>query len=183
MIHRTIRWRQIEGDGLQQVALAPEGDGLAATGVVVGEGDAGPYAGWFHLFIDATWRVTRFAVHHAAGTGLHVEAHRPGRWIDDRNEPLPQFDGCIDIDISATPLTNTLPIRRLSWRAGQSRDLNMLYIPFDTLEPRRDRQRYTCLAPGRLFRYEGLIDGFTAEITIDEDGLVVDYPGLFRQMR
>ena len=59
----------------------------------------------------------------------------------------------------------------------------MLYVPFDTLAPRRDRQRYTCLEPGRRFRYEGLRTGFTAEIGIDDDGLVVDYPGLFRLIR
>jgi uncharacterized protein len=168
---------------VQQVTIEPEGDGLNATGVVVGEGDAGSYAGWFHLFIDADWRVTRFAVHHTAGTWLHLQAHGLGQWIDDRNQPLSEFDGCIDIDISATPFTNTLPVRRLSWQAGQSRDLEMLYIPFETLKPRRDRQRYTCLQPSRLFRYEGLLDGFTAEITIDEDGLVVDYAGLFQRIR
>jgi hypothetical protein len=126
--------------------------------------------------------VKRFAVHHAAGTSLHGHAREPGRWTDEQDNPLPEFDGCIDIDISATPFTNTLPIRRLPWHAGQSRDLEMLYIPFETLKPRRDRQRYTCLEPGRRFRYEGLIDGFTAEITVDEDGLVVDYPGLFQRL-
>lgn len=181
MISRTVRWRQLDGEGLQQVTVERERRGMTATGVVVAETDAGPVAGWYYVFLNPDWTVHRFAVHHAAGNWLHAQARQPGRWVDHETKPMPELDGCIDVDISATPFTNTLPIRRLSWEAGQSRDLDMLYIPFDTLEPRRDRQRYTCLEPGRRFRYEGLIDGFTAEITVDEDGLVVEYPGLFQR--
>jgi hypothetical protein len=181
MIHRTARWRQLDGVGLQQVTIEPEAHGLAVTGVIVGEGDAGPYAGWFNLSIDADWTVRRFTVHHP-GRSLEVHAREPGRWTDEEGNLFAEFVGCIDIDISATPFTNTLPIRRLSWQAGQSRDLDVLYIPFETLEPRIDGQCYTCIEPARRFRYEGLIDGFTAEITTDENGLVVDYPGLFERI-
>jgi hypothetical protein len=183
MIDRIARWRHVEGEGLQQVTLAPEGHGLDATGVVVGADDDGAFAGWFHIAVDAGWYVTRFAVHHTAGKRLLLQADGPGRWTDERKQPVSEFDGCVDIDISTTPFTNTLPIRRLPWQAGQSRELDMLYVPFDTLAPRRDRQRYTCLEPGRRFRYEGLRTGFTADIGIDDDGLVVDYPGLFRLIR
>ena len=179
---RIVRWRHLEGEGLQQATLAPRGSDLDATGVVVGADDDGAYAGWFHICLDAGWNVTRFAVHHAADQRLALQAERHGRWTDARGAPLPEFDGCIDIDISTTPFTNTLPIRRLPWQAGQARELDMLYVPFDTLAPRRDRQRYPCLEPGRRFRFEALRSGFTAEISIDDDGLVVDYPGLFRRI-
>ena len=182
MIDRILRWRHLDGEGLQQLTLAPERDGLGATGVIVGADEDSAYAGWFHLCVDAGWNVTRFAVHHTADRRLALQADAPGRWTDARGAPLPEFDGCTDIDISTTPFTNTLPIRRLPWQAGQSREFDMLYVPFDTLAPRRDRQRYTCLEPGRRFRYEGLRSGFTAEVTIDDDGLVIDYPGLFRRI-
>ena len=181
MIDRIVRWRHLDGEGLQQFTFAPAGSGLDATGVIVGADDDGAFAGWLHLFVDAGWNVTRLAVHHTADQRLALRASAPGRWTDERGLPLSLFDGCVDIDISTTPFTNTLPIRRMPWQAGQSRELDMLYIPFDTLAPRRDRQRYTCLKAG-CFRYEGLATGFTAEITVDEDGLVVDYSGLFRRI-
>jgi hypothetical protein len=58
----------------------------------------------------------------------------------------------------------------------------MLYIPFDDFAPRLDRQTYTCLAP-RLFRYQAADGSFEAELPVDEDGLVVDYPSLFERIR
>jgi len=60
-------------------------------------------------------------------------------------------------------------------------DLRMLYVPFDTFEPFPDGQRYTMLTP-RLFRYEACDRSFEAELPVDEDGIVTDYPTLFRRL-
>ena len=38
-----------------------------------------------------------------------------------------------------------------------------------------DEQEYTLLSP-ILFRYRGISTGFAAEVTMDADRLVVDYP-------
>jgi hypothetical protein len=43
-------------------------------------------------------------------------------------------------------------------------------------------QRYTALEPGALYRFESPDSGFTAELPVDEDGFVLDYPGLFRRL-
>jgi hypothetical protein len=43
-------------------------------------------------------------------------------------------------------------------------------------------QAYTCIEPNRRYRFEGLDTGFTAEIAVDDDGLVTDYPGLFERI-
>ena len=48
------------------------------------------------------------------------------------------------------------------------------------------RQRYTCLEArpdGGLYRYEGFSTGFVADLPVDADGLVLDYPGVFRRVR
>ncbi len=54
-----------------------------------------------------------------------------GHWRKADGTALPQFDGCVDIDLAGTPFTNTLPIRRLGLtrQSGTAR-LNMLYVPF-----------------------------------------------------
>jgi hypothetical protein len=57
----------------------------------------------------------------------------------------------------------------------------MVYIPFDTFRPTVDGQIYTCLEDGRLYRYEAADRSFTTELTVDEDGLVIDYPTLFHR--
>ena len=57
----------------------------------------------------------------------------------------------------------------------------MLYVPFDTLEAFPDGQRYTALEDDRLYRYEAIDRSFSADLPVDEDGIVLDYPSLFRR--
>jgi hypothetical protein len=95
---------------------------------------------------------------------------------------MPQLGGAVDIDISITPFTNTLPIRRLNLRTGQSEEILTVYIRVPGLSITTDRQRYTCLETGRRYRYDSLDSDFTREIEINVNGLVVIYPGLFRRV-
>ena len=106
-----------------------------------------------------------------------------GAWFDMHAEALPALEGCIDIDFEMTPFTNTLPIRRAPLAIGETRRFRMAYIPADTMEPFADEQTYTRLGE-RVYRFENGEgdDYFTADITVDEDGLVVDYPGLFERV-
>jgi uncharacterized protein len=63
-----------------------------------------------------------------------------------------------------------------------SADIRVAYLAVPDLTVRAADQRYTCLDPGRLYRYEGVTSGFVAELPVDPDGLVVDYPGFFRRI-
>jgi hypothetical protein len=95
---------------------------------------------------------------------------------------VPELDGAIDVDVSATPFTNTLPIRRLDLAEGQSADIRAAYVSLPELTVKIDPQRYTCLERGRRYRYESLDSEFVREIVIDAEGLVVTYPGLFKRV-
>jgi uncharacterized protein len=104
-----------------------------------------------------------------------------GAWERANGEALPQFEGCIDIDIGATPFTNTLPIRRAHLAAGVPQHFRMVWIPLDSLEPFVDEQIYT-RRDDTHFRYAAADGSFEADITVDEEGLVVDYPGLYHRI-
>ena len=68
---------------------------------------------------------------------------------------------------------------------GQSAELLVAYILIPEIELMTDRQRYTCLelhAQGGLYRYESMESDFKAELPVDSDGLVIDYPGLFKSI-
>lgn len=58
--------------------------------------------------------------------GLHADGN--GHWTTDTVEPQPDLGGCVDIDLTATPLTNTVPIRRLRLQPGASADLLVVYF-------------------------------------------------------
>jgi hypothetical protein len=94
----------------------------------------------------------------------------------------------MDVDISATPFTNTFPIRRLALSAGSAATLSMVYITIPDFQVTVTKQRYTCVeatASGGQYQFESLEEGvasFTAELSVDRDGVVVDYPALFRKV-
>jgi hypothetical protein len=93
---------------------------------------------------------------------------------------LPDLEGCIDPDISMTPFTNTVAIRRLGSKVGEAKEIKVAYILVPELSLRAAPQRYTHLSPG-MWRFDGLDIDFTADLTVDEDAFVIDYPGLFRR--
>jgi hypothetical protein len=88
----------------------------------------------------------------------------------------------LDVDLAFTPFTNTLPIRRLGLKDGESADIVVAYLQVPELTPIPDAQRYTCLAAGKRYRFESLDTDFSREIDIDAHGLVTTYPGMFRRV-
>lgn len=179
---RTVRWEPADGQGLEHCTVEPFRDHIAIRSAVIGDRGSAPYGVFYRIRCNVFWRVTEFSVATTDGAMLALSSPEPGRWLDAEGAPLPLFDGCLDIDLAGTPFTNTLPIRRLNLSPDQGTvALEMLYVPFDSFRPVRDGQRYTCLRGG-LYRYEAADRSFTAELPVDGDGLVLDYPELFRRV-
>ena len=185
-MEREVMWDPWEGPGLEQLRLAASGSGVVAHGVVIGLEAGRPFRIGYEVHCDGRWRVrnVRVAAPDSERPVLELLADGDGRWKRRGGEPVPELEGCIDVDISATPFTNTLPIRRLGLEPGESEELVVTYIRVPELMVGPERQRYGCLegrANGGLYRFEALPSGFTAELPVDADGLVIDYPGLFRR--
>jgi uncharacterized protein len=181
-IRRTIRWSAWEGfeDGLEHVDIRPEETGIVAAGLIVGADEDSCYGLTYDLVVDEAWRVREARLRTTAGHDLHLESDGLGSWRMD-GRPRPDLQGCIDIDIEATPLTNTLPIRRLALDRGQSAVIHVAYIRVPSLAVEVARQRYTALEPGSLYRFESLDTGFRADLPVDHEGFVMNYPRLFRR--
>ncbi|MBW4708790.1 putative glycolipid-binding domain-containing protein [Roseobacter sp. YSTF-M11] len=183
----VARWHDWEGQGLEHCVCLENGDGLSLEGVVAGTRH-GTYGGHYFVRTDAAFRTREVRLEYVDGPSLHVEADEHGNWRDIiGNRSLPTLDGCFDVDIGITPATNTLPIKRLNLRDEERREIAVAYVPLpdqvagDFL-PQRAEQRYTCITRGHRYRYEGLFRGFTADLVIDDFGLVLDYPDTFRRV-
>ncbi len=183
----TARWRPLEGEGLEHLTLTStattDGAVIRAVGVLIGSRGGAPYGVRYRIDCDERWQVRKLMVDTTDGRSLHLRSDHPGEWMTAAGAALPEFDGCIDIDLAGTPFTNTLPIRRLGLdRNAGTVKLKMLYVPFDTFKPVVDGQHYTCLDDFRLYRYEAEDRSFAADLPVDEDGLVIDYPTLFQRL-
>lgn len=183
LIFRTIRWSAWNGceTGLEHVDVRPSDGGHTISGVVIGEEDGSRFGLHYRLKVDSLWHTKAVHLQTTSGQMLDLESNGQGSWTEN-GKARPDLQGCIDVDIQATPLTNTLPIRRLEWASGQTTDIRLCYIAVPDLTASAQDQRYTAIEPGSLYRFESVASGFTADLPVDADGFVRDYPELFRRL-
>jgi hypothetical protein len=177
----TYRWIADIGTGIEHLAVWEEGGGIAAQAVVIGDDEGSPYGAAYRIACDAAWRVRQAVVEVAGGGRRVLVSDGAGRWHDGDGQPLALLDGCIDIDITATPFTNTLPIRRLGAALAQRRTIEVAWVHVPELRVERAVQAYTRLGANR-YRFESVGGDFEAELEVDDKGFVVRYPGLFRRI-
>lgn len=182
LIFRTLRWSAWEGceAGLEHADIRPADGGLSASGVVIAQRDGAKFGLTYRLRLDSSWHTREAHLRTTSGHELHLESNGQGSWSEN-GKPQPALQGCIDVDIQATPLTNTLPIRRLEWEPGTAVDIRLCYIAVPDLTVSPQVQRYTALTSGSVYRFESLESGFAAELPVDQDGFVLDYPELFKR--
>jgi uncharacterized protein len=100
--------------------------------------------------------------------------------------PVEGLAGALDCDLGFSPLTNTLPfLRERMAISGGSFTLLAAWVSVPDLQVRPDLQRYTVVQVDRDFvgvRYEAGDGSFTADITFDRDGIVLDYPQIARRV-
>jgi hypothetical protein len=179
---REVRWASEEGGGIEHLAFGPRENGFAAESALVGQRDGNAYGLYYRVRCDERWR-TRYAWLRIVGGGeLELHGDGEGHWRNGLGVVLSEIEGCIDIDIAATPFTNTLPIRRLQLAEGERRPISVAYISTPALQVSRAEQAYSCLGLNREYRYEGIFRDFSANLTVDDDGLVIDYPTLFKRL-
>ncbi len=183
MNEQHVAWAPWSGPGHEHLVLREAPKGLTAHSSVEGVSDQGrPFSLRYYLRADSACRVREVELA-LLGSDSRLSLHSDGAglWSDDKGRPLPELDGCIDVDISVTPFTNTLPIRRLGLAPDSSDDVLVVFLSVPDLTVRRARQRYICLGP-ELYLFESLESGYRAELCVDSSGLVLDYPESFRRL-
>ena len=200
----SLFWERRDTTGVEH-ALVDARTGLYARGTAVAV-DPIAYTCRYELRTDPSWVTARVDVS-AEGAGwartLRLEL-AAGRWRVTGSEQgdldaaltaaghagagLPGTEdadllyGAYDVDLSGSPLTNTLPIRRLGlFKAdtGVAHRLNIAWVLLPSLEVIQADQIYTPLGDGRV-RYAS--ETFSTDLTCDDDGFVIDYPGLARRL-
>ena len=151
--------------------------GLAATGAQLGA-DPKPYRAAYELEARGNWVTRRLRVEVGGVGSLELRHDGKGTWAGVENAAA--LEGALDCDLAFSPLTNTMPIRRhrLHEEPGAV-DFAMAWVSLPDLKVHRSQQRYEHLEPGRVRFSSG---DFMADLDLDEDGLVVVYPGLARRV-
>jgi len=185
ILDRTVCWTPVGGAGFEHLQLRAEEGGYVARSIVLGIDEETPFRLQYKIKADQDWRTRKLWVRAATPVGesaLALRSDGHGNWRSEDGAEMPELSGCIDVDITATPFTNTLPINRLRLAPGQSADLRMVYVTAPSLEVSVATQRYGRRGEASDIFFESPAHDFTATLPIDDAGLVLDYPQLFARV-
>ncbi|HEY9483098.1 MAG TPA: putative glycolipid-binding domain-containing protein [Micromonosporaceae bacterium] len=174
-----IVWTALPWSSVEHVTI-DGADGWTADGAMVAAFDGQAVRLAYRLQVDAAGATRALDLADAVGgatRSLRGDGH--GRWCDADGVAIPELDDCIDVDISTTPLTNTLPVRRLRLAPGESAEIKVAYVDVPSLAVRPAAQTYRRI-DDRSYRYAS--GSFTAEVVFDEHDLVTDYVGLWQRV-
>jgi hypothetical protein len=184
-VETDLYWQATQWLALEHLHLVQDEHSIRADGLIIGSFAAAPLRLRYGVECDPGWRTTALRVTDLT-SDERIEIHRSSAgWHEPCGAELPELAGAIDVDIAATPFTNTLPIRRTGLKIGQGSEITVVYVAIrPRLSLRLARQRYTRLpsdARGSRYLYESLESDFRRELVIDSNGFVIDYPGIWQQ--
>jgi hypothetical protein len=197
-VQRAIGWLKEEPFGVEFAEVTLAENKLAATGVAIGT-EPVVYRLDYVLETGTAFVTSRLALT-AHGDGwlrrLELSRDESGVWsadfalsgeqtLDPPSADIDALAGALDCDLGLSPLTNSMPVLRHGLLDGGGPiDLRMAWVSVPDLAVTVSGQRYTFVRKDgdhSIVRYED-DSGFTADITFDRDGLVLDYPGIAKRL-
>jgi uncharacterized protein len=169
--------------GFEVVYFGARSDRCRIEGWTTAIEDGATWAVEYAIEVDAAWvtRSARIRGRSAGGfSSALLEADGAGHWLVD-GKPARRLDGCLDVDLEASAMTNALPVRRMGLPVGAREAAPAAYVRAVGLVAERLEQAYARTADEascQRYDYAAPAFGFAARLIYDESGLVIDYPGI-----
>lgn len=181
-MQHNLLWSGHEYHSLENCLVGKTAGGVKVVSVILGNYGGFIYRVDYELVINSKWEAVLLKMKTQFGDKLEtLQLEHDGRGNWKENGLLAErLKGCIDVDISLTPLTNTPPINRLRLSEGDGQEIVVAYINVLDRCVQPARQKYTRLAFNR-YRFEDASTNFQADIFVDGNCFVTDYPLLFEQ--
>jgi hypothetical protein len=182
-IPAPILWRRLDLPGHDAASLQMDEEGAVLSGMTAFH-DGAPTGVAYVVHVDREWKTTEGHVWGWRGrepVDLRLCRDRAGAWTLN-DELCPEVQGCIDLDLSFTPATNLLPLRRLQLRVGQSAEVRSAWLEWPEARLTPLVQRYA-RKNETDYDYESDLPGgklFHSTLRVQPEGWVVDYAGLWR---
>jgi hypothetical protein len=170
-------------DGFEVVycVTADAGHLLSGTTTAVEAGRSWVVA--YDIRVDTRWRTRSARVSGRSSDGVRerlLESDTEGHWrVDGR--PAHHLDGCLDVDLESSAMTNTLPVHRLALVPGEAAQAPAVYVRAVGLDVERLDQRYARVGDEgahSCYDYVAPAFDFSCRLMYDVAGLVVTYPGI-----
>lgn len=182
-----LTWQGVDVPRLEGVRVVLGDRRMRATGALVASTtpDEPAFSASYSLATGENGAVSRVSVRAVnAGGERQVTLNRSeeGIWLVDHGQGAERtdFDGALDVDVAACVMFNAIPVRRLGLHVrGGEYDLPVVYVRLPDLSVHLVRQTYRSNTAGDQPAVISFQQGdFAANLTVDDSGLVLDYPGL-----
>ncbi|MGG4344819.1 putative glycolipid-binding domain-containing protein [Paenibacillus lautus] len=181
---QSLLWNRHDLPSLEHGRLYRHHDGFTLIGTVVASLKGQQLHCAYEVETTSSWQTRKVKIKLTSGTeerSLHLERDDDGRWWNGDTE-LTAFAGMTDIDLGITPSTNTLPIRRLKLKPGQSASMTAVWIQFPSLTIAPLAQQYTRTSE-YAYLYESNNGAYRADLEVDEHGLITRYADVWSRTR
>ena len=180
MEQANILWRRVDTQGHDACRLRQFETGWSLNGATafVEDGETGAFQ--YEVQHDADWQTRSATIAGWVGSQeVHIQiACRPaGSWLMNAS-PVGDVAGATDIDLGLTPATNTTAIRRLRLGEGERAASTAAWLDPTDWRLKPLEQTYFRRS-GTVYEYASPTHGFSAVLTVDDFGLLTDYPGIW----
>ena len=181
LLNKSILWRGIHMPGHEACRLSTQNAQWHLAGAATFSHLEQPCRLDYMLVCDAGWntltgRISGWVGHTTVGIEIAVDPERNWRL---NGIACAAVAGCIDLDLNFSPSTNLLPIRRLGLAIGEQADVNAAWLRFPSFKLEPLHQIYRRVEAS-TYRYESAGGSFGADLQVDTDGFVTNYPGLWQ---
>jgi len=177
-------WRRLDPPGHDAATCRQTERGAELRGMAVFRDVGGPTALHYTVRCDVDWQTIEGTVDGWCGATpveLRLVRSRDGAWTLN-GAACVTVAGCADLDLSFTPATNLMPLRRLKLAVGQMAEVRSAWLEWPDCALTLLVQRY---ARKSIFEYDYEADlpgntRFAGVLRVEPNGWVLDYAELWQ---
>jgi hypothetical protein len=173
-------WNRLDRQGHDAALLESRGDGWLLVGAAVFAHDAGPSSFVYRVETDPFWRTKRGSITgFLAGKTVECDIAREDDGWRLNGEIVGGLEHLLDLDLSFTPATNILQLRRAGPGVGQTARLPAAWFDVERASLEELPQTYERRAE-TAYWYAAPTVPYQALIETAASGFIQSYPGLWR---
>lgn len=176
----TARWRALDREGEDTCRLSRADQGWLLVGHARFRDDLGFAELDYVVRCDDEWQTLSADVAgQHDGREVQVRILREGGlwWLNDTEQP--EVAGARDVDLSFTPATNLMPLRRLMASKDNTQNVTAAWLRYPIAVLKRLDQTYSLTSRPGAVSYAAQQTKYETELAADDSGFVTLYPGLW----
>ncbi|OBB85383.1 hypothetical protein A5760_08195 [Mycobacterium colombiense] len=179
-----LTWRAQDDPRMESVRIQVSGNRIKANGrIIAAATETHPaFGAYYDLLTDEAGATKRLGMTVTVAERERVFSFardEENMWLvtDHQGEHRAAYNGALDVDVEFSPFFNALPIRRLGlYQRAASVTLPVVYVNVPEMSITAGTVSYSSTGSLNEIKLRSPVSDTT--VSVDEEGFIVDYPGL-----